>query len=418
MSADSEVMVKVEGVGKKFCRDLKKSLWYGMKDIAAELLPGSAMAGGRSNLRPEEFWAVDDVSFALSRGECLGLIGPNGAGKTTLLKMLNGLIKPDKGRIEICGKVGALIALGAGFNPILTGRENIYVNATILGLSKQEIEEKLDEIVAFSELADFIDSPVQSYSSGMQVRLGFAVATALKPDVLILDEVLAVGDAAFRVKSFNRIQEILKTAAVIFVSHSLPQVSRICDNLLLMHHGRAVMHDSNIGNVITRFNTLLNNDDKPVIQGNGKSIIHSVLIEDEQRKATKELTFGAPFNIVTNVSIMDASVCNDMKILITIGNEEGNNVAQLLEHLPAIEAKTNFSVQIAFDKAPFNAGKYSLTVSLQAGKSGEMVSVMRNAASFVVSNSYSGYAPILLSPKFVVFCPEKDAAYPGDHELQ
>ena len=241
MSNDNEILVKVDGVSKKFCRDLKKSLWYGMCDVASELLPiqnsKSKIQNSGDALRPGEFWANKDISFELRRGECIGLIGRNGAGKTTLLKMLNGLIKPDEGTSEMRGRVGALIALGAGFNPILTGRENIYVNGSILGLTKEEITGKIEEIIDFSEVREFIDSPVQSYSSGMQVRLGFAVATALNPDVLILDEVLAVGDAAFRAKCYKRISQLRKSAAVIFVSHNMEQVGRICDHALMLVKG-------------------------------------------------------------------------------------------------------------------------------------------------------------------------------------
>lgn len=248
-----EVLVRVEGVSKKFCRSLKKSLWYGVQDIAAELHPfrgkseklKSDSASEEFNHSPEkrplrdgEFWAVNDVSFELRRGECLGLIGHNGAGKTSLLKMLNGLIKPDKGSVEMRGRVGALIALGAGFNPILTGRENIYVNGSILGLSKKEIDAKLDEIIDFAEIGEFIDAPVQSYSSGMAVRLGFAVATATDPDILMLDEVLAVGDAAFRAKCFARIGSLQKKTAIIFVSHSMDQVARLCRLALYLEGGR------------------------------------------------------------------------------------------------------------------------------------------------------------------------------------
>ena len=238
-TCDDDVLVRVEGVGKKFCRDLKKSLWYGMKDIAAELLPGERDLERHATLRPDEFWAVDDVSFELRRGECLGLIGRNGAGKTTLLKMLNGLIKPDKGRIEMRGRVGALIALGAGFNPILTGRENIYVNGSVLGLRKAEIDAKLEEIVEFAELGDFIDAPVQSYSSGMSVRLGFAVATTLDPDVLILDEVLAVGDAGFRHKCYHRINGLMSPAAVVLVSHSMDHIAHTSTRVAMLRQGVA-----------------------------------------------------------------------------------------------------------------------------------------------------------------------------------
>jgi lipopolysaccharide transport system ATP-binding protein len=188
-------------------------------------------------LRPGEFWAVRGVSFELRRGECLGLIGRNGAGKTTLLKMLNGLIKPDGGSITMRGRVGALIALGTGFNPILTGRENVYVNGSILGLTKEEIDRKIEGIIEFAEIGEFIDAPVQSYSSGMQVRLGFAVATAMEPDVLILDEVLAVGDAAFQAKCMQRVSMILEKAAVVFVSHQHHLVTRICDRAIWLVNG-------------------------------------------------------------------------------------------------------------------------------------------------------------------------------------
>jgi lipopolysaccharide transport system ATP-binding protein len=239
-----DVLVKVDNVSKRFCRSLKRSLWYGLQDLGSEI--GGRRHGGGSGLpqssadvqlRPNEFWAVKDVSFELRRGECLGLIGRNGAGKTTLLRMLNGLIKPDTGRIEMKGNVNALIALGAGFNPILSGRENIYTNASVLGLSSTQIRQKLEEIVDFSEIEEFVDSPVQTYSSGMQVRLGFAIATALNPDILILDEVLAVGDAKFRAKCWKKLGDILSSCCAILVSHESYAISRICDVAMLLEKG-------------------------------------------------------------------------------------------------------------------------------------------------------------------------------------
>src|SRR5690606_7261810 len=172
------------------------------------------------------------------RGECLGLIGHNGAEKSTLLKILNGLINPDAGKVTIKGRVGALIELGAGFNPILSGRENIYNNGAILGFTRKEINEKIEEIIDFAEIREFIDMPVQNYSSGMKVRLGFAVAAHLEPDILIIDEVLAVGDLGFVLKCFKKIDELLPKTAVIFVSHNMPMVSRICNEIILMDHGK------------------------------------------------------------------------------------------------------------------------------------------------------------------------------------
>ena len=212
-----DILIHADRVSKKFCRDLRRSLVYGVQDIARELNPFGRPSPPK--LRKDEFWANDEISFEVRRGQCLGLIGRNGAGKSTLLKILNGLVKPDGGRIEIHGKVAALIELGAGFNPMLTGLENIYINGTVLGLSRKQIDVKLDSIVEFSEIGEFLHMPVQSYSSGMKVRLGFAVAVHLEPDILLLDEILAVGDAGFRAKCYNAISEISHNAAVIFVSH-------------------------------------------------------------------------------------------------------------------------------------------------------------------------------------------------------
>lgn len=235
MEKREEILVEVNGLSKKFCFNLKQSLVYGLSDVAAAAF---RIRRDRSQLRKGEFWAVKDISFRLKRGECLGLIGPNGAGKSTLLKMLNGLIEPDEGSIVMRGKIGALIELGAGFNPLLTGRENIYINGQLLGFSKKEIDGKMQDIIGFSEIGEFIDTPVQNYSSGMKVRLGFAVAAQMEPDVLIIDEVLAVGDLGFVLKCFNRVDSLLRNTAVIFVSHSMPQVSRISTQILLMEKGR------------------------------------------------------------------------------------------------------------------------------------------------------------------------------------
>nr|WP_321452381.1 ABC transporter ATP-binding protein [uncultured Carboxylicivirga sp.] len=246
----SEILVKVENVSKKFCRDLKKSLWYGVKDMGTALFTNKT---NHSDLRPSEFWAVKDVSFELRRGECLGLIGHNGAGKSTLLKILNGLIRPDEGKITMNGRIGALIELGAGFNPILTGRENIYNNGAVLGFSKKEIEDKFDQIVEFSEIGDFIDTPVQNYSSGMKVRLGFAVAAQLEPDILIIDEVLAVGDVGFRIKCLNRIGELLQSCAIIFVSHNMPQVMKVATKAILFKQGKILLESTKINLVIDQY---------------------------------------------------------------------------------------------------------------------------------------------------------------------
>ena len=196
----------------------------------------------RGRVRNRHFLAVDDVSFSIRRGETVGLVGRNGAGKSTLLKLVTGIVKPTSGSIAVRGQVAPLLALGNGLDPALTGRENIYLNGAILGYRKEYLKAREASIVAFSELGDFIDAPVRTYSSGMTMRLAFSIATAASPEILILDEVLAVGDAAFQEKCLDRINEIiLDGATVFFVSHSLASIVQLCNRAIWLDHGKIVM---------------------------------------------------------------------------------------------------------------------------------------------------------------------------------
>ena len=227
--------VSMQGVGKKFCRDVRRSIRYGLADVGRNLLGRSAT---RSELRPSEFWALRDVTLDIRAGESFALIGPNGAGKSTLLKLISGIFDPDAGRIVTRGRVGALIEVGAGFHPLLTGRENVYLNGAILGMARAEIDAKFERIVEFSEVGEFIDSPVKNYSSGMYVRLGFAVATHADPDVLLVDEVLSVGDINFQRKSINRMHELIGgERTVIFVSHNSAAIQGLTDRAAYIDHG-------------------------------------------------------------------------------------------------------------------------------------------------------------------------------------
>jgi len=194
---------------------------------------------GRGNGRREEFWALQDVSFDVPPGEMLGIIGPNGAGKSTILKLIAHIIEPTSGRIEAHGRIGALLELGAGFHPDLTGRENVFLNAAILGLSRKDILRRFDDIVDFAGIGDFIDSPVRHYSSGMFMRLGFSVAVNISPDILLIDEVLAVGDLAFQGKCMDKIAEIKRgRTTILFVSHDLEAVRNLCDRVIWMEQSR------------------------------------------------------------------------------------------------------------------------------------------------------------------------------------
>ncbi|MEM6448436.1 MAG: ABC transporter ATP-binding protein [Cyanobacteria bacterium P01_D01_bin.123] len=245
-----DLVISVEDVSKKFCRNLKRSLFYGMRDILADF------AGGRRHsdqLRLQEFWALQSISFQLHRGEAVGLVGTNGAGKSTLLRIISGLIKPDVGQVRVRGRLAPLIALGAGFNPILTGRENIFANMSILGLSTRQIQQRFQDVVAFAEIEDAIDAPVQTYSSGMTARLGFACAIHTEPDILLIDEVLAVGDARFRAKCYRRLYDLRqKGVAFILVNHNPQAILNVCNRAIYLAGGRLII-SNDVESVVARY---------------------------------------------------------------------------------------------------------------------------------------------------------------------
>lgn len=392
-----EVLIKVDHVSKKFCRDLKKSLWYGVQDIASEAI-------GRKyehKLREGEFWSVNDISFELRRGECLGLIGHNGAGKSTLLKMLNGLLKPDRGRIQLKGRVGVLIELNAGFNQILTGRENIYSRGAVLGLTTAEIDKKMDEIIEFSELEDSIDAPVINYSSGMKVRLGFAVAAHMEPDILLLDEVLAVGDVGFRAKCFNTIQNVIQNAAVVLVSHSMPQISRICSDILVMNHGKCEFQGTDVPKGIDVFYSHFDIE-QGMLMGSGRAVIHDVELESHGKKDVEVINYLDEL-IVHIETTIDPRV-KDPGIGIMIVNQELQNVVECFSYRHGVKIEDNtgnrMKISVNLGKMMVNPGIYSLTLGVYGEGIKEIACKYQNYKRFTVTGSFYGYAPMQIPGKW------------------
>jgi lipopolysaccharide transport system ATP-binding protein len=232
----SDIAIEISHLWKKFQRG---EVHDSLRDLVPALVRRVVRRGPkRYNLGEGEFWALKDVNFQLSRGEIVGIIGPNGSGKSTLLKILSRILRPNSGFVRVNGRLSALIEVAAGFHPDLTGRENVYLNGSILGMKNSEIKRKFDEIVDFSEIEPFIDTPVKRYSSGMYVRLAFAVAAHLDPEVLLVDEVLAVGDARFQRKCLNRMQELgRRGGTILLVSHSLPAVTQLCERTIWLDRG-------------------------------------------------------------------------------------------------------------------------------------------------------------------------------------
>lgn len=226
-------MIKLENVSMRFNLGIEKN--FSIKEAFISLFDR------KRRPKTTEFWALKDVSFSIKKGEVIGLIGSNGAGKSTLLKVVSGVMKPTKGKITVNGVISPMIELGAGFDPELTARENIYLNGAILGYSKQFIDDKFDEIVEFSELRDFLNAPVKNFSSGMVAKLAFSIATIVSPEILIVDEILSVGDIKFQEKSKNKMLELIKGGTtVLYVSHSLESIKELCNRVVWLEHGQIV----------------------------------------------------------------------------------------------------------------------------------------------------------------------------------
>ncbi|WP_017318945.1 ABC transporter ATP-binding protein [Mastigocladopsis repens] len=374
-----DVILCVKGVSKKFCRDLKRSLLYGVQDMVSELTRTRASS---QKLRPKEFWALKDVSFQLRRGESLGLIGPNGSGKTTLLRIISGLIKPDTGSVEVTGRLAPLIALGAGFNPILTGRENVYTNMSILGLSKQEIDERFQDVVDFAEIGDAIDAPVQSYSSGMAARLGFACAIHTEPEILLIDEVLAVGDIKFKAKCYRKLYELRqKGISFILVNHNTQAILHACESAIYLSKGELIVsgsieevvkkyeEDLFLGSSANQTNSVMFLPEKLEDESLGIDII-SLLFRDQQGKIIESIASGQ--NVNFSVGIKAHKQFDDVNLHLKItelGGEggsalfiSGGNDETFFEVLPG-----EHEIQVHLPYLCFSPGTYTMSVKVKTG---------------------------------------------------
>ena len=381
----TETLLKVENIAKKYCKTIKRSMIYGLSDIGRNLM---GLSSHPDRLRKNEFWALDDISFKLKRGETLGVIGANGSGKTTLLKLLSGIFWPDKGRIAITGRVGALIEVGAGFHPLLTGRENIYLNGSILGMSRTEINQKLEEIINFADIGDFLDTPVNKYSSGMFVKLGFAIAVHADPDILLIDEVLAVGDIAFRRKCFNKIDELKNRAAIIIISHDMFQISRVCDSLMYLDKGSMVYKgklDDGISLYYDRsfkkkYIKKKKNIDGPIRVMNADYKLGENLIEIEIHIEKEKSHNAIPYIISINFHNFTDTLCANANSL----NENRIFNKETL-------------IKCTIPHLNLNHGKYSLSILISDEKRTKYYSIRRNILEFSIQRNFVGNASILFN---------------------
>jgi len=399
----SDTVIRVENLGKKYIlshkkqeayKTLRDAIAFGTKSLSRKLVAPfgekNASPAHESDGGEEEFWALKDVSFEIKQGECVGIIGRNGAGKSTLLKILSRITEPTNGRISIKGRVASLLEVGTGFHPELTGRENIYLNGAILGMSKVEIKRKFDEIVAFAEVEKFLDTPVKRYSSGMYVRLAFAVAAHLEPEILIVDEVLAVGDAAFQKKCLGKMGDVSvkQGRTVLFVSHNMQAVSQLTKRCIMLSRGENQFDGSTEQAIITYLVADKEDTEQPAYyeappNKTGNYVLWARVHTSDQQGIHG---WGNPitFEFALNITNPQKSICFSFQVL--------NAQQQPITYHWIFDSETPFGrsagkviLRCSIPKFRMYRGNYTVTTWLSERRSGVLTELLSNICSFEVT---------------------------------
>lgn len=363
----NNTIIKVEGLGKQYL--LNKSLSQ-KSDTLFENFVNSIKSFKDITKKKEfvDFWALNNISFEISQGDRVGIIGRNGAGKSTLLKILSRITPPTKGRVEITGRVASLLEVGTGFHGDLSGRENIYLNGSILGMTKQEIDKKFDEIVAFAEVEKFLDTPVKRYSSGMYVRLAFAVAAHLEPEILIVDEVLAVGDAAFQKKCIGKMKDVSRNEGrtVLFVSHHMASIQTLCNKALVLKNGTVDFPLSDTSACMKHYLKDVITQSKSFIaqrtdrKGEGNFRFKNIILKDGSGHVLNAAQCGADLIIEIEFELKAESITN-LALAITVYSDEGREMFTLANHLaqePFAKLTKDNVIQCLVKKFPLLNGSY------------------------------------------------------------
>jgi lipopolysaccharide transport system ATP-binding protein len=389
MDSVGDVVIRVEGLGKKYTlhhqqkerhNTLRDSLshqaaafgrWINPFTLSGQIRKARQLADRERAEREEEFWALKDVSFEIRRGERVGIIGRNGAGKSTLLKILSRITEPTTGRVEIHGRVASLLEVGTGFHPELTGRENIFLNGAILGMTRREIRMKFDEIVEFAEVDKFLDTPVKRYSSGMYVRLAFAVAAHLEPEILVVDEVLAVGDASFQKKCLGKMEQVsnLSMRTVLFVSHNLSAITSLCQKGILLEKGRLKMPMTEIYDAVDEYMGSTMGNSAYTIDINPKdkrAWITRAIVSNALDAKSSCLRVGDPIQF--DVSYRCNSSIYSIGLGVGISRPSGSRITSFNNYILGIHLPTNSDalnrIRIVLDDLNLAPGSYVVSLSL------------------------------------------------------
>lgn len=434
-AGSSEVLLAAYGISKRFSRNYRLSLLYGARDIFGELF---GVPYPKDRLRKSEFWALQGISLELRRGEAIGIVGRNGSGKTTLMRIVAGLINPTEGRVVLNGRLAPMLALGAGFNPILTGRENIYVNMSILGLSKPEIDARFDEVVAFAEIEDSLDAPVQNYSTGMTTRLGFACAVHTSPDVLLVDEVMAVGDMAFQQKCQKRIRAMRDAGTSFLIVNHAPQlIVDTCQKAMYLKDSRCVIEGESL-DVIRQYEEDLRVGSvarpSSYTSGSKESVTHashvSKIVSCEWRgraQNTVQAGESATLTIVTETFEPRTAASFMLRIEPAVGiqhlqwKEDRSARAQAASILVASSASDGFLIPnlsvgcetfvLEFSPLTLTGGEYRFLLWLFASGPGKKsVLLDLHTAYFSVESSETMQGSNVFQPRKWMAAPDRDAS--------
>lgn len=389
-------IITAEGLGKKFVLQAQRERYTALRDVLGKKAR-NLLGGGGGQASTNEFWALKDLSFTIQEGDRVGIVGRNGAGKSTLLKVLSRIVDPTEGRVEINGRLASLLEVGTGFHPELSGRENIFLNGSILGMSRAEIRARFDEIVAFAEVERFLDTPVKRYSSGMYVRLAFAVAAHLEPEILIVDEVLAVGDAEFQRKCIGKMKEVSSGGrTVLFVSHNMAAVQNLCNTAMYLRHGQLVSQGPT-DQVVAEYlraadgsngSELASRNDR---QGNGAIRFTQLALCDGQGRSIAAAQTGADLRIDLHFSAGHGPLRN-LHVAMGIDDVYGQRILHLSNETTGQifdVADGSSRVSIHLPRCPLLPGSYGFT--LFSTVNGEMADYLLNAGTFhVESGDYFG----------------------------
>lgn len=399
MIGKTDILLTVNAVSKKFSRDLRKSMAYGIGDLMRISL---GIQSRKNELKEKEFRVINKLSLELKRGDILGILGVNGAGKTTLLRLISGIYSVDEGEIQVNGKIVSLFAATLGMHPLFTGRENIYVRAAMYGLSRVEVDKRIDAIIAYAELENFIDSPMGIYSSGMRARLGFAIAIHADADIIIIDEGLAVGDMGFRAKAFKTLRELKERAAILIVSHSISQISQMANRIMVLEKGEKIFETTQVQKGIDYYiNNCIHSSSNAGSASANSGLVFSTLFSGNQKtsEANESLQLDYGDELGLEFTFRTPAATDKLVMQLELVNSKLETVAVVHSETAKFRVSrlsNSYHIKVVIPQLPLRADKYKMNITVRNSENDLPVVIAHAIHSFVVKSGVHSIAHVQL----------------------